>query len=63
MARKEIEDVFATVNGANDIVQTLLTEDMKEELNQQVREDCKHRSDIFLIVDCKYHDDYDNDQD
>ena len=60
MARKEIEDVFATVNGANDIVQTLLTEDMKEELNQQV--DCKHRSDIFF-VDCNDHDDYDNNQD
>ena len=61
MARKEIEDVFATVNGANDIVQTLLTEDMKEELNQQV--DCKHRSDIFLIVGYKDDDDKDNDQD
>jgi len=34
--RKEIEDVFATVTAANEIVQTLLTEDMKVELNEQV---------------------------
>jgi len=34
--RKDIEEVFATVTGANEIVQTLLTDDMKAELNEQV---------------------------
>merc|ERR1711936_707283 len=36
--RKDIESVFKTVSDANLIVQVLLTEDMKAELNQQVDE-------------------------
>ena len=36
--RKDIESVFKTVSDANQIVQVLLTEDMKAELNQQVEE-------------------------
>jgi len=36
--RKDIEAVFKTVSDANKIVQVLLTEDMKAELNQQVDE-------------------------
>merc|ERR1719260_493757 len=34
--RKDIESVFKTVSDANQIVQVLLTEDMKAELNEQV---------------------------
>jgi len=36
--RKDIEGVFKTVDDANNIVQVLLTEDMKAELNEQVTE-------------------------
>jgi len=36
--RKDIEAVFKTVSDANKIVQVLLTDDMKAELNQQVEE-------------------------
>ena len=50
MFRKTIEDVFGTVNGANDIVQKLLTEDMQAELNEQVvgSEDCSFSDNLFL---------------
>ena len=36
--RKDIEAVFKTVSDANTIVQILLTDDMKAELNEQVNE-------------------------
>ena len=36
MFRKDIEAVYKTVFDANEIVQTLLTDDMKMELNEQV---------------------------
>ena len=36
MFRKNIEDVFKNVSSANEIVQTLLTEEMKAELMDQV---------------------------
>ena len=36
MFRKDIESVYKTVFDANEIVQTLLTDDMKMELNEQV---------------------------
>jgi hypothetical protein len=36
--RKGIEDTFKTVKDANEIVQVLLTEDMKGQLNDQVEE-------------------------
>ena len=36
MFRKDIESVYKTVFEANEIVQTLLTDDMKMELNEQV---------------------------
>jgi hypothetical protein len=36
--RKTLSDIFTTVSGANDIVQTLLTDEMKMELNEQVDE-------------------------
>ena len=34
--RKDIEGVFKVADDANNIVQVLLTEDMKAELNEQV---------------------------
>jgi len=50
--RKDIEEVFKTVTGANEIVQTLLTEDMKAELNEQV-EGLKNRMDVNNQIDEK----------
>lgn len=53
--RKNIEDVFGTVNGANEIVQKLLTEDMMAELNEQV-EGLKNRMEINIQIDEKIKD-------
>jgi len=50
--RKEIEEVFAMVNGANEIVQALLTEDMQAELNEQVG-DLKTRMEVNTMIDEK----------
>jgi len=59
--RKEIEDVFGTVKGANDIVQVLLTEEMKFELNEQV-DGLKSRMEINTQIDEKIRamDDFNN---
>jgi len=50
--RKGIEELFKTVSGANDIVQTLLTEEMKAELNEQV-EGLKSRMEVNNQIDEK----------
>lgn len=50
--RKDIEDVFKTVKEANDIVQVLLTDEMKAELNEQV-EELRQRSDVNKQIDDK----------
>jgi len=51
--RKGIEEIFGAVKGANDIVSTLLTDDMKAELNEQVeglmsRMECNNQIDEKL---------------
>ena len=43
MFRKNIEDVYGSVSAANEIVQVLLTEEMKAELTDQV---CRQESEI-----------------
>jgi len=48
--RKDIESVFKTVSDANQIVQVLLTEDMKAELNEQVNE-LKDRTSVNDKID------------
>jgi len=50
--RKDIEGVFKTVDDANNIVQVLLTEDMKAELNEQVT-DLKSRAAVNDQIDEK----------
>jgi len=50
--RKDIESVFKTVSEANDIVQVLLTEEMKAELNEQVAE-LQARSEVNKSIDEK----------
>jgi len=50
--RKDIENVLNTVKEANEIVQVLLTEDMKAELNEQV-EELRARSDVNKLIDEK----------
>jgi len=50
--RKDIEGVFKTVDDANNIVQVLLTEDMKAELNEQV-DDLKARAAVNDQIDEK----------
>jgi len=50
--RKDIEEVFKTVKEANDIVQVLLTDEMKTELNEQV-EELKQRSEVNKLIDDK----------
>merc|ERR1719264_1951142 len=48
--RKDIDAVFKTVSDANQIVQVLLTDDMKAELNQQV-EELKERAAVSDKID------------
>jgi len=50
--RKDIEGTFKTVDDANNIVQVLLTEDMKAELNEQVN-DLKARAAVNDQIDEK----------
>jgi len=50
--RKDIEGTFKTVDDANNIVQVLLTEDMKAELNEQVN-DLKARASVNDQIDEK----------
>jgi len=50
--RKDIEEVFKTVKEANDIVQVLLTDEMKTELNEQV-EELRQRSEVNKQIDDK----------
>merc|ERR1712013_272858 len=50
--RKDIEGTFKTVDDANNIVQVLLTEDMKAELNEQV-DDLKARAAVNDQIDEK----------
>ena len=50
--RKDIENTFKTVDDANNIVQTLLTEDMQAELNEQVA-DLKSQGSVNEQIDEK----------
>lgn len=50
--RKDIDETFHTMDGANNILQMLLTEEMKEELNNAVGE-LKQRMDINNSIDEK----------
>jgi len=50
--RKDILNVFATVKKSNEVVQVLLTEDMKEVLNEQV-EELKQRGQVNEKIDEK----------